>query len=200
MDEDAQLRALIGEFGEALSRTDPLPDKETTFGYRYGWEKHLTTGRPIMAIAAHPRSGYDRKAYMTWKADPIINHAHTEKMVAELVRLIRLWFPYRNGAWLVTTPPQGASKYQTRDGIYPAGIIGKAVATELGLDYVTTVARSSEKTRHGKAETLRQPEFRRLVQPGDFTLVIDDMCTSGATLARTIEALGAPAFCFVWCT
>ena len=66
-----------------------------------------------------------------------------DSTAGQLVSLIRAWSPVIPQGWVVTAPPAGASE----GGPYPAGILGREVATRLGLDFQTCLARA--KAKHG---------------------------------------------------
>ena len=156
-------------------------------------------GMGFTALGVYSIRSMDSTPFYAWKKDPTPDV--TAVMAKELASLVENWFPVRGGDWVVTTPPQGASKHKTRDGVYPAGMLGAASAVILGLDYVTTLSRNSDKHWHGKYEAMKQGDFVVTIKPPSMAIVIDDMLTSGTTMGLTIKALrgiGVPTMQFVW--
>lgn len=151
------------------------------------------------ALACHSTKRTDVVPFYAWKRDP--DPATTEQMADELAALVAAWFPVRGPDWIVTAPPQGASRTKTVNGVYPAGCLGRAVATILSLDYVTTLARQDDKRWHGVRQSLAQAEYMVIVRPPSVAIVIDDMLTSGNTMSLTCRALraaGVPTVSYVW--
>lgn len=155
-------------------------------------------GRDRLGVwAVHPRRTLDRAWFTTWKADP--DHSHTADLAAELADLILRWSPVLPREWVVTTPPQGASKYQTAGGRYPAGLLAEEVGVRLGLPVQSLLARVGEKRYHHPREAMRAAPFQ-VTGTAPVALVIDDLSTSGATIHAALQALSLasiPAFGFV---
>ena len=116
-------------------------------------------------------------AFKAWKADPSGQEqaGFLDSASGQLVSLIRAWSPVIPQGWVVTAPPAGASE----GGPYPAGILGREVATRLGLDFQTCLARAKAKRWHHPAESRRQEPYRVTVAPPGPVIVIDD-CISQA--------------------
>lgn len=156
-------------------------------------------GMDLAVLACHSTKRSDVVPFYNWKRDPV--PAQTDAMASELAALVTAWFPVRGADWIVTTPPQGASRYKTVNGVYPAGCLGRAVATNLRLDFVTTLARQDEKRWHGLHQSLAQSEFVVVVRAPSVAIVIDDMLTSGNTMSlacRALRAAGIPTVSYVW--
>jgi len=151
------------------------------------------------ALGVYSIRSMDSTPFYAWKKDSMPDV--TAVMAAELSALISNWFPVRGGDWVVTTPPQGASKHKTTGGVYPAGMLGAATAALLGLDYVTTLIRQTDKKWHSRYQTMAQNDFVVTTRPPDMAIVVDDMLTSGTTMGLAIKALrsvGVPTMQFVW--
>ena len=151
------------------------------------------------ALSVYSIRSMDSTPFYAWKKDPTPDV--TAVMAKELASLVENWFPVRGSDWIVTTPPQGASKYKTRDGVYPAGMLGAATAALLNLDYVTTLVRQTDKKWHGKYQAMAQNDFVVTARPPSLAIVIDDMLTSGTTMGLSVKALrmvGVPTMQFVW--
>ena len=151
------------------------------------------------ALGVYSIRSMDSTPFYAWKKDPAADV--TTVMAKELAALIENWFPVRGVDWVVTTPPQGASKHKTAGGVYPAGMLGAATAALLGLDYVTTLTRQADKKWHSRHQTMAQGDFLVAVRPPSMAVVIDDMLTSGTTMGLSVKALrgvGVPTVQFVW--
>jgi hypothetical protein len=137
------------------------------------------------------------QGFRRWKADPTGQAGFLDTAAAAIVAIIRAWSPVLPSDWTVTTPPAGASE----GGPYPAGVLGREVATRLGLDFVTCLARTKAKRWHGPHESRRQEPFTVAVVPHGVAIVVDDYISSGRTMTLAREALaarGVPSFGFAW--
>ncbi len=135
--------------------------------------------------------------FRRWKNDPLGETAFLDSAVGQLVNLIRAWSPVLPSFWTVTCPPAGASEGKP----YPGGILAKAVAERVDLDFVTCLERAKAKRWHHPLESLRQEPFTVRVVPPSVCLVVDDWISSGNTMKLSREALaarGAVAFGFTW--
>lgn len=136
-------------------------------------------------------------AFKAWKTDPSGQATTLDSMAAAIVILIREWCPAVPTDWIVTAPPAGVSE----GGPYPAGILGREVATRLGLDFQTCLERAKAKRWHHPAESRRQEPYRVTVAPPGPVIVIDDFISSGTTIRLAREAFtaaGVPSFAFCW--
>lgn len=182
--------AIRDESGQAGA----TPDDASIWGFR-ACDRSMDNA----VLACHSTRRSDIVPFYAWKRDP--DPARTEAMAGELAALISAWFPVRGPDWVVTVPPQGASRHKTVGGVYPAGYLARSVATSLGLDFVTTLARQDEKRWHGLHQSLDQAPFVVIVRPPAVAIVIDDMLTSGNTMSlscRALRAAGVPTVSYVW--
>ena len=132
-----------------------------------------------------------------WKDDPLGQCQFLDGMADAILGVIRAWGPVLPADWLVTCPPQGASE----GGLYPAGILGREVATRLDLDYQTCLQRTAGKRWHHPMESIRQEPYVVAVAPPAVALIVDDFISSGTTMRLSREALaarGVPSFGFAW--
>ena len=90
---------------------------------------------------------------------------------------------------------------------YPAGFLGKEVATQLTVDFVTVFVEPVKiaNKRHWpilqlEEELLGGPTIK--IRPTCPVILVDDMMTSGATARRCLAALRpeTPAWFFCWIT
>lgn len=127
----------------------------------------------------------DYEQFAKWKQSPSEYPALTAEMANDLSELIAAMFGNWRG-FIITVPPQGASKGSE----YAAGFLGKQVATNLGVDFVTIFSRpSSEKKYHHPQESLKDEETYSLtVEPNRPTVIVDDAITSGETARRCLRA------------
>jgi len=137
-------------------------------------------------------------AFRNWKADPIGQAEFLDSAAGAIVALVRAWSPVLPSDWIVTVPPAGVSE----GSIYPAGVLGREVATRLSLDFLSTLQRSGPKRRgHHPRESLQQEPYREAVVPPSVALVVDDFLSSGTTMRLSraaLAAVGAPSFGFSW--
>jgi hypothetical protein len=136
-------------------------------------------------------------AFRAWKTDPTGQADFLDTAAAAIVAIIRAWGQVLPSDWTVTTPPQGASE----GGPYPAGILGREVATRLDLDYQTCLQRTASKRRHHPMASLEQEPYAVAVIPPAAVLLVDDFVSSGRTLTlarQSLAAAGVPSFSFAW--
>lgn len=165
---------------------------------------HVSRARQgVFAACLAPSSPQDKawETFKLWKAQPSAHPDVTAHMANEVVELVRAVLPVIGRDWIVTAPPQGKSAAIGSE--YAAGMLGKAVATKLDLDYVTIFKPQVNKKYHGKFESLkrRQEPFELQIVPNTPTIVIDDLITSGTTMRRALDALaraGVVAFGFAY--
>ncbi len=99
---------------------------------------------------------------------------------------------------LVTAVPTAPSRRRQR-GYNQAELIARQVASQLALPYLPTLARLAPESQvgHTKRERLEQIKaafYAPKLLPGQAILIIDDVLTTGATLAecsRVLKAAGA---------
>lgn len=136
--------------------------------------------------------------FLAWKAAPSEHRDLTAEMARDLVALVDRWSNGWRG-FVLTVPPQGASRGKE----YPAGVLGKAVAVELGVDFVTLFAPDTTKAKyHHPQRSLEaglEPATLAMEVPGP-VVIVDDCLTSGCTLRRAMLGLaGRACWAFVWC-
>lgn len=169
------------------------------FGYRWARRSHAITAAPVVIHCTTKLDQAGRAEFYRWKRDPLANPEITERYSTALIELLRVWFPVVRPSWCVVTPPQGASTVKTRGGIYPAHLLARRVADALGLTVIAALGRTRRKTIHSPYAAMNQDKFIVHQRPADLTLVIDDMVTSGSTMALALQALhaaGVPALAF----
>jgi len=136
--------------------------------------------------------------FRAWKQDPNGQADFLDSAAGAIVAIIRAWAPVLPSDWTVTTPPAGASE----GGIYPAGILGREVATRLDLDFQTCMRRTGgAKKWHHPAESLRQEPYAAAVVPAAVVIIVDDFISSGRTMTLARQALaarGVPSYGFAW--
>ena len=150
---------------------------------------------------AKRRRDIDLVGFYQWKLDPLNDRKWVVAITGDLVDLIRTWQPVILPDWVITTPPQGASLFKSKDGIYPAGIIGKSISCELGIDYLTVFERRETKKWHSPYHTARASPFKVLIKPPSVLLIVDDMITSGNTMMNCLGICaeqGITCWGFAW--
>jgi len=102
---------------------------------------------------------------------------------------------------LVTWAPTGVARARRR-GFDQAELLARAVARELGVPCRRLLFRSHGRPQTGadRAARLSGPAFRgRVAGSGLSVLLIDDVVTTGATLAAARDALLGAGVAEVWC-
>lgn len=144
----------------------------------------------------------DYEKFLEWKKTPTIHAIRTSDMARDIAELIEKW----TGGWrgfIITVPPPRVSMGQE----YPAGFLGKEVASRLGVDFVTVFDEPVEiaNKRHWPILQLEEelgsgPPIK--IRPSCPVILVDDMMTSGATARRCLAALRpeTPTWFFCWIT
>ena len=182
---EAFLAGIIGD--------DPQDGDASVLNYHY-WRRER-------CWMIRRRRDIDPAQFYGWKADPESVGKVADMIANELIGLIRSWQPVLLNDWVITTPPQGASLFKTRDGVYPAGVVGKLVSCGLGLDYLTIFERQEVKRWHSTHQTFLASPFQLRIKPPSVLLIVDDMITSGNTIRNCLDVCwehNIPAWGFAW--
>jgi ComF family protein len=144
--------------------------------------------------AALPFAGVARQAVLSLK------YRNRRSVARHLARLMVHRLPVA-GVHLVTWAPTSPGRARTR-GFDQAELLARAVARELGVPCRRLLFRAhgSPQTGHTRAERLHGPSFRaRAPRAGVRVLLVDDVVTTGATLASARDALLAAGVSQVVC-
>ena len=166
---------------EALS----LPDKDAG---KPAAAKPVRSGfsqrRAGVGVLTVTRDKESRRRILAWKLSGQENSTETAALADDLAALIVKAVPVRPSGCVVTIPPQGASW----PGQYYARLLGRRVATRLGLPLAELLERADAKLHHGRRASLAQDSYAvTLTVPA--TIVIDDLCTTGKTMSLSLAAL-----------
>lgn len=143
----------------------------------------------------------DNRHFHQWKKHPLEHAAQTEKMAQEICEALLRLFGGTMPLARFTSPPRGQTP---PDHPHAAQELAKAVARQLDRPYQICVERETPDTQKGRSrmQNLQDTSRNRLVssvQDDMFTVVIDDVSTTGHTLRRMRNALqGIPTLCFVY--
>lgn len=146
------------------------------------------------AVAAFPFEGVARQVLLALKYR---NRRGVARVLARL--MVRRLRP--GSVDLVTWAPTGAGRVRAR-GFDQAELIARAVARELGVPCRRLLYRAHGPAQTGRSrvERLQGPAFRaRAPRRGIRVLVVDDVVTTGATLAAARTALLAAGIAEVTC-
>ncbi len=210
--------------GSGNFTANPQHEQETIINDRGLWEFHrqwfaemltaVPEEKPIEAQPEEPaRRGYSqrraglgvltvtrdqesRRRIVAWKLAPDEDGDLTAAFADELAALVNQALPVRPSGCVLTIPPQGASW----PGPYYARLLARRVATRLALPLVEMIERTDAKHYHGPHAALEQtPSTLATTVPA--AIVLDDLITSGQTMALCLDALRAaeiPAWGFAW--
>lgn len=192
--EDERVQAMIAEIAEKELSSMKL-DNYSILKSANSLASAVSVGS-FAACKWNPQKSDDYKRFLEWKKSPSTNWNITNKMAEDLSKLIELWARGWRG-FVITTPPQGASA----GGEYPAGFLGKAVASMLGVDYVTMFGQwKMKRTAHHPMDKLFKNETPEIVCITEKPIIIvDDMVSSGTTAKSCLSALYPhPCWFFAW--
>lgn len=169
----AEGEAAAGDFGCASCRNDPLV-----------WDRLVRLGEFTGPLAS-------------WVARVKFTRCHWlgESLGRELARAIRRHAAVAPNERVVVVPVPMSWRHRVGSGIDHAGAIARGVATELGCDMVRALGREHRPTQRGLSPTAREQNVkgsmwpRRRLADGVTVLLIDDVCTTGATLRAAARAL-----------
>lgn len=165
---------------------------------------HFEASRADGTFSVHNLSTWSETRlahFKQWKADPRGERAETQQMAHEIAERIRALFGGAAPDALITKPPRG----KTPDNQpHAAEMLAERVAALLDLPYVDCIARNEpDSTAHlarSRHSNLADKSTFRLTQPAEkLVICIDDVTTTGSTLARCREALqDVPNLLFVY--
>lgn len=138
-------------------------------------------GPGVLLVAAFAHTGPARTLVHHLKYRGLTQYAH---LVAEVLA------PRLPRAPLVPIPRTWSR--QIRYGVDPAGIIARSLARRLGTPVVDSFSRLLHAPRRAGGDHSRAVAFPKVKISADEPIIlVDDVVTTGRTLATAIEALGA---------
>jgi hypothetical protein len=182
-------------FDEMLSAI-PAEDEATsaTAGKPAGPRKGFSQRRAGLGTLSVTRDQAARRQVVAWKMAASEDPRQTAAFADELAALVKEVLPARPAGCVLTIPPQGASA----PGRYFARLLARRVATRLKMPLVELLRRPEAKRYHGPRAALQQQPFTVTTRP-PAAIVLDDLITTGRTMALSLEALraaGIPAWGF----
>lgn len=170
-------------------------DEDIDAGFNGEAKLRFEAGRAGGAFAVHDLRTWDdaRIARFTaWKDAPDLQTAECEHMAHEVAGCIRTLFGGILPPLVLTVPPRGQSAGSTTP--YAAGVLAARVGALLGVDLVECLARAEVDTTADKGRArytnLRDTSsFVATRGPDVLTVVLDDVTTTGNTLARARSTL-----------
>jgi len=143
----------------------------------------------------------DYARFLEWKNAPSAYPERTQEMAQTLSDLIEEWSRGWRG-FVITVPPSGASKCEGKE--YAAGFLGKQVATNLNVDFVSVFGHENWQTQKGATHypttSALQVDLPVVsIRPTLPVVIVDDAITSGTTARSSLAALrGHPCWFFAW--
>lgn len=129
---------------------------------------------------------------------------HVRSAYEPLALLLHSALPYFDANWVVTAVPT-VSQHVRQRGYDHAHLLAKEFARLRGLQYVPALGRLRDERQIGKTRRQRAAGIaksftikQQSVVFGKRVLVIDDVCTTGATLSEAARALKAAGAAEVW--
>ena len=164
------------------------------------------------ASGLHPLPALDGLRSAARYGGPLQQALHRLKYKRDIIladtlahELARAWQAYALPAWTVMPVPLAASRLRER-GYNQAALLARGLADLAGLPYQTA---GLARVRHTPTQVGLAAEARRANVRGAFAaerdrvagrayILVDDICTTGATLAAAAEALRAAGAAGIW--
>lgn len=207
--DEAAVERLLGRPPAEVGFSDLEPLIPPEYGERCSLGVVQQTAGPVMGCHDSRRILLpDYHMVRTWKDAPDVYRGVTVAMAEDLAAMIRWTLGLDTESLsglppvVVTVPPAGKS----RGGDNPALFIAALVAEMLGGVPCEPIFKpQSDKPFHGIHESVAVAEvpmeLEVVPEPGNLVILVDDISTSGCTLARCRRALlaaGVPSLAFVW--
>lgn len=206
--DEETLRQLLENLGDGLLDRDGEgygsarslyrdEDEDIDAGFNGEAKLRFEAGRAGGAFAVHDLRTWDDARiarFKAWKDAPDLETAECERMAAEIATCLRAFFGGTLPPLVLTIPPRGQSAGKTTP--YPAGVLAARVSALLGVDLVECLARAEADTTAGKGRARHTnladaSHFRVTHAPEVLTVILDDVTTTGSTLARAWSILSA---------